>query len=127
MLDGFTDEALMERYQKGDSRSFEVLLTRHRRPVFNFLLRSARSRATAEDLLQEVFMRIIKLVKRSLELFLRSIKLFQRSFELFLRSIKLFQRLYELFFECFNFFVCLSKFPRGTGKHHGENNSERNP
>ena len=50
----------MERYQKGDARSFEVLLRRHRRPVFNFLLRSARSREAAEDLLQEVFMRIIK-------------------------------------------------------------------
>ena len=55
-----TDEALMERYRAGDVRAFEVLLTRHRRPVYNFLLRSVLDPAQAEDLLQETFLRVIK-------------------------------------------------------------------
>ncbi len=48
-----SDEALMVRYQKGDVRAFELLLGRHRKPVFNFILRFVRDPATAEDLLQE--------------------------------------------------------------------------
>ena len=55
-----TDEALMERYRDGDVRAFEVLLARHRRPVYNFLLRSVLEPAQAEDLLQETFLRVIK-------------------------------------------------------------------
>ena len=41
-------------------RAFEVLLSRHRKPVFNFILRFVGDRETAEDLLQEAFMRVIK-------------------------------------------------------------------
>jgi len=33
------DEDLMVMYQKGEVRAFEVLLSRHRKPVFNFILR----------------------------------------------------------------------------------------
>jgi RNA polymerase sigma-70 factor (ECF subfamily) len=54
------DEALMEAYQRGDTRAFEVLLTRHQRPVFNFLARQVGNPALAEDLMQEVFLRVIR-------------------------------------------------------------------
>jgi RNA polymerase sigma-70 factor (ECF subfamily) len=50
----------MLRYQKGEVRAFEVLLGRHRRPVFNFILRFVGDPAQAEDLLQECFLRVIK-------------------------------------------------------------------
>jgi RNA polymerase sigma-70 factor, ECF subfamily len=60
MLRDEADELLMVAYQKGDVRAFEVLLTRHRRPVFNFILRFVGSRETAEDLMQETFLRVIK-------------------------------------------------------------------
>src|SRR5215813_13901317 len=50
----------MARYQKGDVRAFEVLLARHRKPVYNFILRFVASREQAEDLLQETFLRVIK-------------------------------------------------------------------
>jgi RNA polymerase sigma-70 factor, ECF subfamily len=55
-----SDEGLMLRYQKGEVRAFEILLTRHRRPIFNFILRYVGQPAQAEDLLQEVFLRVIK-------------------------------------------------------------------
>jgi RNA polymerase sigma-70 factor, ECF subfamily len=50
----------MLRYQKGEVRAFETLLTRHRRPIYSFLLRFVGIPAVAEDLLQEVFLRVIK-------------------------------------------------------------------
>src|SRR5262249_51741258 len=60
MLQEEADEALMVRYQKGEVRAFEVLLTRHRRPIYNFILRYVNSREVAEDLMQETFLRAIK-------------------------------------------------------------------
>ena len=54
------DEVLMVQYQNGDARAFEVLLGRHQKPVFNFILRFVRRRDIAEDLLQETFLRVIK-------------------------------------------------------------------
>lgn len=54
------DEDLMVQYQKGEVRAFEVLLARHRKPVYNFILRFIGDKETAEDLLQEAFMRVIK-------------------------------------------------------------------
>lgn len=59
-LEQYGDEALMEAYRDGDSRAFEVLLHRHRAPVFSFLLRQVGNPALAEDLLQEAFLRVIR-------------------------------------------------------------------
>ncbi len=60
MLQDEADEALMLRYQQGEVRAFEILLNRHRKPVFNFILRFVQSRELAEDLLQEAFLRVIR-------------------------------------------------------------------
>ena len=54
------DEALMLRYRDGDVRAFEVLLTRHRKPIYNFVLRYVLDKAQAEDLMQETFLRVIR-------------------------------------------------------------------
>jgi RNA polymerase sigma-70 factor (ECF subfamily) len=55
-----TDEALMAAYRKGDVGAFERLLARHEKPIWNFLRRFVADRTTAEDLLQEVFLRVVK-------------------------------------------------------------------
>jgi RNA polymerase sigma-70 factor (ECF subfamily) len=60
MLSAEADEDLMVRYQRGEVRAFEILLGRHRKSVFNFILRYVGDKETAEDLLQETFMRVIK-------------------------------------------------------------------
>jgi RNA polymerase sigma-70 factor (ECF subfamily) len=60
MLSDQPDEDLMVSYQQGEVRAFEILLGRHRKPVFNYILRFIGERETAEDLLQETFMRVIK-------------------------------------------------------------------
>lgn len=54
------DETLMERYQQGDVRAFEMLLNRHQRPVFNFIARHVGSTAVAEELMQEAFLRVVR-------------------------------------------------------------------
>ena len=50
----------MTAYGRGDVAAFDVLLKRHQRPIYNFLLRHVGNPAAAEDLVQEVFMRVIK-------------------------------------------------------------------
>src|SRR6478609_2567443 len=55
-----SDESLMLRYRDGDVRAFEVLVTRHRKSIYNFILRFVRDPAQAEDVLQETFLRVIK-------------------------------------------------------------------
>jgi len=55
-----SDERLMLRFQAGDARAFEVLVQRHRTPVFTFLLRLTGDRARAEDLCQEAFLKVVK-------------------------------------------------------------------
>lgn len=59
-----TDETLMAAYQRGDLGAFDALVTRHERPLWNFLRRSVRDAAMAEDLLQETFMRVVKSAPR---------------------------------------------------------------
>jgi RNA polymerase sigma-70 factor (ECF subfamily) len=54
------DEVLMQSYQRGDARAFEILVQRHQGPVFNFILRYVGEPAAAEDVLQEVFLRVVK-------------------------------------------------------------------
>jgi RNA polymerase sigma-70 factor (ECF subfamily) len=50
----------MARFQVGDARAFEVLVRRHRTPVFSFLVRLVGERTRAEDLLQETFLRVVR-------------------------------------------------------------------
>ncbi len=55
-----SDLELMLRVRAGDAASFEVLLRRYRLPMVNFFRRMLRDQALAEDLAQEVFLRIYK-------------------------------------------------------------------
>jgi RNA polymerase sigma-70 factor (ECF subfamily) len=57
---GPADEELLERFRGGDARAFEELMRRHRTPLYNFILRSVRQRETAEEILQDTWVRIIQ-------------------------------------------------------------------
>ena len=50
----------MAAYKKGDLAAFAELVDRHEKRLWNFLRRFVRDEATAEDLLQEVFLRVVK-------------------------------------------------------------------
>jgi RNA polymerase sigma-70 factor, ECF subfamily len=55
-----SDVELMLDVKAGDETSFGLLLQKYRSPLVNFLFRMVRDRATAEDLAQEVFLRVYK-------------------------------------------------------------------
>ena len=55
-----TDVQLMLDVKSGDEASFELLLHRYRTPLVNFLYRMVRNREQAEDLAQEVFLRVYR-------------------------------------------------------------------
>jgi len=50
----------MLRYQRGDVAAFAQLVDRHESALFNFVLRYVRSGPSAEDILQEVFLRVVQ-------------------------------------------------------------------
>src|ERR1700744_5295092 len=54
------DAELMLRVKSGDGESFEILLEKHRNPVIHFIYRMVQDRAVAEELAQEVFLRVYK-------------------------------------------------------------------
>src|SRR5205823_8205255 len=54
------DAELMLRVKEGDGASFGVLLEKHRSSVVHFLYRMTQHRAVAEELAQEVFLRVYR-------------------------------------------------------------------
>src|ERR1700730_8871375 len=59
-----SDVQLMLEVKAGDDASFDFLLQKYRTPLVSFLFRMVRDAATAEDLAQEVFLRIYRARKR---------------------------------------------------------------
>jgi len=47
-------------YRQGDSGAFETLYARHKGPLYRFVLRAVRERGQAEELFQEIWMRVIE-------------------------------------------------------------------
>jgi RNA polymerase sigma-70 factor (ECF subfamily) len=54
------DVQLMLRVKEGDEDSFRVLLEKYRNPVIHFVYRMVQDRAVAEELSQEVFLRVYR-------------------------------------------------------------------
>lgn len=59
-----SDLELMLRVRSGDTASFEVLLSRYRAPLVGFFVRMVHDRTLAEDLAQEVFLRVYQARER---------------------------------------------------------------
>lgn len=59
-----SDVQLMLDVKSGDEESFGILLHKYRSPMVNFLYRMVRDAATAEDLAQEVFLRVYRARKQ---------------------------------------------------------------
>jgi RNA polymerase sigma factor (sigma-70 family) len=57
---GDSDEALMAGYARGDAAAFEVLYRRHELRVWRYLERNVRNRATADELMQEVWFAVAR-------------------------------------------------------------------
>jgi len=59
-----SDVQLMLDVKAGDEASFDFLFQKYRSPLVNFLYRMVRDTATAEDLAQEVFLRVYRARKQ---------------------------------------------------------------
>ena len=57
-----SDEVLLARYRRGDTAAFKEIVRRHQRGLFNFALRQVHVPSTAEDIVQEVFVRVVQSV-----------------------------------------------------------------
>ena len=55
-----SDEELLRRFNDGDAEAFERLVRRYERPLYNFILRSVRRPERADELLQDVFMKVVQ-------------------------------------------------------------------
>lgn len=55
-----SDEALIASYARGDMASFEALYRRHELRVWRYLERNVRNRATADELMQEVWFAVAR-------------------------------------------------------------------
>src|SRR2546428_11615148 len=52
------DLGVLRKAQKGDERAFSLIVRAYQVPVFNYVLRLVGDRSLAEDLTQEVFLRV---------------------------------------------------------------------
>jgi RNA polymerase sigma-70 factor (ECF subfamily) len=59
-----TDEKLMQRYAKGDAGAFDQLYARHRAALYRYFIRQVNDPATANDLYQGAWEKIIKARKK---------------------------------------------------------------
>jgi RNA polymerase sigma-70 factor (ECF subfamily) len=55
-----SDEALMLAYAHGDGSAFERLYARHKGPTFRYLLRHTSDRAAADELHQDVWLKVVR-------------------------------------------------------------------
>jgi RNA polymerase sigma-70 factor, ECF subfamily len=54
------DLGVLRKAQRGDERAFSLILRAYETPVFNYVLRLVGDRSLAEDLTQEVFLRVFQ-------------------------------------------------------------------
>jgi RNA polymerase sigma-70 factor (ECF subfamily) len=58
--DALSDAQIMLQVKAGDDSAVEYLVQKYRRPMVNFMFRMAHNNAAAEDLAQEVFLRVYR-------------------------------------------------------------------
>src|SRR3954467_13240798 len=54
------DLGVLRKAQRGDERAFSLILRTYETPVYNYVLRLVGDRSLAEDLTQEVFLRVFQ-------------------------------------------------------------------
>ncbi len=54
------DAALMVAFQKGESEAFDHIIDKYHRPIVNFIYKIVNNSAEAEELAQEVFLRVYR-------------------------------------------------------------------
>jgi RNA polymerase sigma-70 factor (ECF subfamily) len=58
------DQELVDLYIKGDEPCLEILIARHKKRVFSYIMMVVRDRHLAEDVFQDTFIKVIQTLKR---------------------------------------------------------------
>ena len=64
MLEELTDNNLISQYLKGDAKSLDFLIERYIKIIYGFVFKNVGSVADAEDITQEVFVKVWKNIKK---------------------------------------------------------------
>jgi RNA polymerase sigma-70 factor (ECF subfamily) len=59
-----SDEELIKKYLKGDEKSLEVLIKRYLKPIYSFVFNFVLNQQDAEDLTQEIFLKMWRNLKK---------------------------------------------------------------
>jgi RNA polymerase sigma-70 factor (ECF subfamily) len=60
-----TDADLVNTFKAGEVRAFDALFTRYRRPIFGYIYRSVGAAPLAEELTQDVFLKVFQHLRRT--------------------------------------------------------------
>lgn len=63
-MNQFTDHQLIQRYLLGDEKSFDILVERYMRPIYGFVYKYVRDKDVAEDITQDVFLKVFRHIKK---------------------------------------------------------------
>ncbi|MBI4649185.1 MAG: sigma-70 family RNA polymerase sigma factor [Bacteroidia bacterium] len=58
-FNNLTDYELINQFISGDERQIEVLINRHKKKVFTYIILNIKNRQAAEDIFQETFIKVI--------------------------------------------------------------------
>jgi len=61
--DVLTDNELIVRYLKGDHQMLELLIERHQKKIFSYILTVVKDKNIAEDIFQDTFIKIINTIR----------------------------------------------------------------
>ncbi len=64
-MQDYSDERLITDYLKGDEKSLEILIKRYLKPIYSFVYRHMGNFEEAENITQEVFVRVWRNLKKS--------------------------------------------------------------
>ena len=59
-----TDNELVKCYMDGDENALAILLNKHQRKIFSYILVRVKDRYLAEDIFQDTFFKVIQTLKR---------------------------------------------------------------
>lgn len=64
LLSKLSDQELVSLYLKGNHKSFEVLIRKHKQKIYAFILSKIKNRDLAEDVFQDTFIKVINSLQK---------------------------------------------------------------
>lgn len=58
------DQELVNRYISGEESALSILIQRHKRRIFSYIMHTIKDKALAEDIFQDTFIKVIKTLKK---------------------------------------------------------------